>query len=76
AYLGSTSRRMVLPPEDTKIRLSKYLNHVIKQDHRHMKSRADVMPGFKCLWRAAIANSGIELTHRIARGSSMALNSV
>jgi transposase-like protein len=67
---------MVLLPEDTKIRLSKYMNHVIKHDHRHMKSRADVMPGFKCLWWAGITNSGSELTHRIARGSSMALNSV
>ncbi|MEM5300112.1 DDE-type integrase/transposase/recombinase [Burkholderia sp. JPY481] len=34
-----------LLPEDTKVRSSKYLNNVIEQDHRHIKSRTNVMPG-------------------------------
>ncbi|MFM0306147.1 IS6 family transposase, partial [Paraburkholderia sediminicola] len=36
-----------LLPEDTKVRSSKYLNNVIEQDHRHIKSRTNVMLGFK-----------------------------
>src|SRR5579862_1668433 len=33
----------LLPP-DTRVRSSKYLNNLIEQDHRHIKSRANVMP--------------------------------
>jgi hypothetical protein len=57
-----------LLPEDTKVRSSKYLNTVIEQDHRHIKSRTNVMLGFKRFRSAATTISGIELTHRIRKG--------
>ncbi|MFL9912051.1 DDE-type integrase/transposase/recombinase [Paraburkholderia sp. RL17-337-BIB-A] len=38
------------------------------QDHRHIKSRTNVMPGFKRFRSAATTISGIELTHRIRKG--------
>ncbi len=57
-----------LLPEDTKVRSSKYLNNVIEQDHRHIKSRTDVMLGFKRFRSAVNTISGIELTHRIRKG--------
>ncbi|WP_216674430.1 DDE-type integrase/transposase/recombinase, partial [Paraburkholderia madseniana] len=48
---------------------SKYLNNVIEQDHRHIKSRTYVMLGFKRFRSAATTISGIELTHRIRKWS-------
>ena len=51
--------------KDTKLRSSKYLNNLIEQDHRGIKSRARSMLGFKNFDRAAIAIAGIELLHRI-----------
>lgn len=57
-----------LPPEDTKVRSSKYLNNVIELDHRHIKSRTNVMLGFNGFRSAATAIAGIELTHRIRKG--------
>ncbi|MGF6666326.1 transposase-like protein [Paraburkholderia atlantica] len=56
-----------LLPEDTKVRSSKYLNNLIEQDHRHIKSRTNVMPGLKRFRSAAITISGIELMHRIRK---------
>lgn len=56
-----------LLPEDTKARSSKYLNSLIEQDHRHIKSRTNVMLGFKRFRSAATTISGIELTHRIRK---------
>ncbi|WP_227747374.1 IS6 family transposase [Paraburkholderia franconis] len=55
-------------PERTKLRCSKYLNDLIEQDHRHIKSRVNVMLGFKRLRNAAVTISGIELMHRIRKG--------
>ncbi|WP_373683140.1 IS6 family transposase [Paraburkholderia sp. UYCP14C] len=57
-----------LLPEDTKVRSSKYLNNVIEQDHRHIKSRTNPMLGFKRFRSAATTISGIELTYRIRKG--------
>jgi len=57
-----------LLPEDTKVRSPKYPNTLIEQDHRHIKSRTDVMLGFKRFRIAATTISGIELTHRIRKG--------
>ncbi|MEX3816567.1 IS6 family transposase [Paraburkholderia sp. BR13439] len=57
-----------LLPEDTKVRSSNYLNNVIEQDHRHIKSRTNVMPGFKRFGSAATTISAVELTHRIHKG--------
>jgi transposase-like protein len=55
-------------PSDTKLRSSKYLNHLIEQDHRGVKQRIAVMLAFKAFRHAAIAIGGIELMHRIRKG--------
>jgi transposase-like protein len=57
-----------LLPADTLVRSSKYLNNLIEQDHRHIKSRTNVMLGFKRFRSAATTISGIELMHRIRKG--------
>ncbi|KVP83817.1 integrase [Burkholderia ubonensis] len=57
-----------LLPDGTKVRSSKCLNHLIEQDHRNIKSRTNVMLGFKRFRNAAITISGIELMHRIRKG--------
>jgi len=56
-----------LLPEDTRVRPSKYLNNLIEQDHRHIKSRTNVMLGFIRFRSAATTISGIELIHRIRK---------
>jgi transposase-like protein len=55
-------------PEDTKVRSSKYLNNQVEQDHRNIKSRTNVMLGFKQFKNAAITLAGVELMHRIRKG--------
>ena len=55
-------------PTDTKLRLSKHLNTLIEQDHRGVKQRIAVMPGFKAFGNAAIMIAGIELMHRMRKG--------
>ncbi|WP_429355235.1 IS6 family transposase [Paraburkholderia sp. 32] len=55
-------------PRRTKLRSSKYLNNLIEQDHCHIKSRVNVMLGFKRFHSAAVTLSGIELMHRIRKG--------
>ncbi|KAE8754245.1 MULTISPECIES: IS6 family transposase [Paraburkholderia] len=57
-----------LLPEDTTLRSSKYLNNLIEQDHRNIKSRVNAMLGFKRFRNAAVTISGIELMHRIRKG--------
>jgi transposase-like protein len=47
---------------------SKYLNNLIEQDHRNVKSRLGVMLGLKNFASAATTIRGIELTHRIRKG--------
>jgi transposase-like protein len=56
-----------LVPEGTKIRSSKYLNNLIEQDHRNIKSRTNVMLGFKRFKNAEITIAGIEPMHRIRK---------
>ncbi|CAE6747480.1 hypothetical protein LMG22931_02969 [Paraburkholderia nemoris] len=55
-------------PADTKVRSSKYLNNLVEQDHRNIKSRTNVMLGVKRFRSAATTISGIELMHRIRKG--------
>jgi transposase-like protein len=55
-------------PEDTKVRSSKYLNNLIEQDHRGVKSQLAPMLGFKGLRTAAITIAGVELLRRIHKG--------
>jgi transposase-like protein len=57
-----------LLPEGTHVRSSKYLNNVIEQDHPNIKSRTNVILGFKRFRSAATTISGIELMHRICKG--------
>jgi len=57
-----------LLPEHTKVRSSKYLNNLVEQDHRNIKSRTNVMLGFKRFRSAATTIAGIELMHRIRNG--------
>ncbi|MFM0030127.1 IS6 family transposase [Paraburkholderia madseniana] len=57
-----------LLPEDTTLRSSKYLNNLIEQDHRNIKSRVNAMLGFKRFRNAAVTISGIELMHGIRKG--------
>jgi hypothetical protein len=46
-----------------------YFNNLIEQDHRAAKQRIAVMLGFKGFAIAAITIAGIELMHRIRKGS-------
>ena len=55
-------------PQGTKLRSSKYLNNLIEQDHRGIKSRARPMLSFKNFNSAAITLAGVGLLHRIRRG--------
>jgi len=54
--------------KDTRLRSSKYLNNMIEQDHRGVKSRIKPMLGFKDFNRAAVTIAGVELLHRIRKG--------
>ena len=59
--------------KDTRLRSSKYLNNMIEQDHRGVKSRIKPMLGFKSFVRAAVTIAGVELLHRIRKGSISAV---
>jgi transposase-like protein len=54
--------------KDTNLRSSKYLNNMIEQDHRGVKSRITPMLGFKVFKRAIATIAGIELLQRIRKG--------
>ena len=54
-------------PEGTRVRSSKYLNNRVEQDHRNIKSRTNVMPGFKQFKNAATTLAGVELMHPIRK---------
>ncbi|MGF6297844.1 transposase-like protein [Paraburkholderia sp. WC7.3d] len=57
-----------LLPEETTLRSSKYLNNLIGQDHRNIKSRVYAVLGFKRFRNAATTIAGIEMMHRIRKG--------
>ena len=59
-----------LLPRRTHLRSSKYLNNLIEQDHRGIKSRTRPMLGFKSFSSAAITIAGVELLRRIHKGQS------
>jgi transposase-like protein len=52
---------------DTKLRSSKYLNNILEQDRRAIKSRISPMLGFKRSRRAKVTIADIELLHRIRK---------
>jgi transposase-like protein len=54
-----------LLPRRTRLRSSKYLNNLVEQDHRGIKSRTRPMLGFKSFSSAAITIDGVELLRRI-----------
>jgi transposase-like protein len=54
-----------LLPRRTSLRSSKYLNNLIEQDHRSIKSRTRPMLGFKNFSSAAMTLAGMELLRRI-----------
>ena len=50
-----------LPPKRTVVPSSKYLNNLIEQDHRGVRSKTRPMPGFKSFESAAFTIAGVEL---------------
>ena len=52
---------------DTKLQSSKYLNNLVEQNHRGVKSRIGPMLGFKRFETAALTIAGIELLRRIRK---------
>ena len=54
--------------KDTRLRSSRYLNNMVEQDHRGVKSRIKPMLGFKVFDCAAVTIAGVELLHRIRKG--------
>ncbi|WP_245610774.1 IS6 family transposase [Xenophilus azovorans] len=54
--------------QGTRLRSSRYLNNMVEQDHRGVKSRIKPMLGFKVFDRAAVTIAGVELLHRIRKG--------
>jgi transposase-like protein len=67
AALSELKAEKVLP-QQMLVRMSKYLNNLIEQDHRRVKQRVYPMLGFKRFANATITISGIELVHRIRKG--------
>ena len=53
------------------IRQVKYLNNLIKQDHRGIKRIVKPMLGFKSFICAAATLSGIELYHMICKSQNL-----
>jgi transposase-like protein len=51
-----------------KIRSCQYLNNVVEQDHRRIKSRLQPMLGFKLFYNARRVLIGIELLQKIVKG--------
>jgi hypothetical protein len=47
------------------VRSCNYLNNIVEQDHRAIKSRCSSMKGFKSFNKAAVTIAGIELAQRI-----------
>jgi len=53
---------------DIELRQSKYLNNIVEQDHRAIKSIVRPMLGFKSFRCASILIAGIETMHMIKKG--------
>jgi transposase-like protein len=71
--LSARCARTDLLPKRTRVRSSKYLNNLIEQDHRGVKSRTRPMLGFENFESAAITIAGVELLRRIHK-DQFALN--
>jgi transposase-like protein len=55
-------------PQSTQVRMSKYLNNLIEQDHRRVKQRIYPMLGFKNFRNATVTIRGLELAQKIRKG--------
>jgi transposase-like protein len=64
AALDAINAELETPIE---VRQTKYLNNIVKQDHRAIKRRTRPMLGFKDFRCARILLSGIEVMHMIAK---------
>jgi putative transposase len=53
------------------MRQIKYLNNIVKQDHRAIKRLTRPMLGFKSFWSAAVTLAGIEPMHMIRKGQML-----
>ena len=53
---------------DILMRQYKYLNNIVKQDHRATKQITRPILGFKSFWSARIIIAGIETMHMIRKG--------
>lgn len=53
---------------DILMRQNKYLNNIVKQDHRAIKRITRPMLGFKSFWSDRIIIAGIETMHMIRKG--------
>jgi transposase-like protein len=51
-----------------KIRSCKYLNNIVEQDHRRIKSRVQPMLGFKKFYNARRVLIGVELRQKLSKG--------
>jgi putative transposase len=60
--------RRVGSPRRIRVYRSKYLNNILKQDHRGVKRRTGPMMGFKSFGSAATTLDGIETAHMIKKG--------
>ncbi|AXC10151.1 Mobile element protein [Acidisarcina polymorpha] len=60
-----------LLPKSTKLRSSKYLNNLIEQDHRGIKSRTKPMLGFKNFRSAASTIAGIDCSAAFTKINSI-----
>jgi transposase-like protein len=49
------------------VRNCQYLNNIVDQDHRAIKSRCRPMLGFRSYRTAAVTLAGIEFAHRIRK---------
>jgi transposase-like protein len=72
AILRVTERLRLLRRENPKwkfveVRSCKYLNNIVEQDRRAIKSRCASMKGFKSFNNAAVTIAGIQLAHRIRK---------
>jgi transposase-like protein len=57
-----------LLPQRTEVRSCAYLNNIVEQDHRRVKSRVGSMLGLKRFANAAIVITGLELAQKLRKG--------
>ncbi|EEM68552.1 Transposase [Bacillus thuringiensis serovar andalousiensis BGSC 4AW1] len=58
-------------PHSTPLRVKKYLNNIIEQDHRFIKKRIRNILGLKPLQTATKMITGIEATHIVKKGQTL-----